>query len=355
MSPILKELCSALAKSGAVLRPIGFLESKDSPAGVYAELPIGPCLSKSVFSNFTSQLCGAEEQWHAHFPTVRSQDISSVLGIYVPGSANLVGFVSLPGENQFDKSVLQPILEDGYVVEFPITDLPGQESKIAWLGDTPDLDVAFVGSSEGAHRIFAEANCQGQGFDIFGVFTSSPRPGSLLDEEPAPGESYLEKLTAPWLGQKNISGLYQSGFLFISKAISGEIRGLDVIDHATLLAQSSGFSYPDSSLDWKTYPWLASSYLALATHMATPTMATAEEAARWLLACDWALANFHFPELSTLDGKEFPVVPSSNQSVRTESDEILNRTPGFCSFCDEKFEFDADKFCGNCGEARWEN
>lgn len=346
MSSSLKEICTALAKSGAALRPIGFLESKDSSVGVYTELPIGPCLSNPVFSNFTSHLCGAEEQWHAHFPTVRSQDISPVLGIYVPGSANLVGFVSLPGENQFDKSVLQPIIEDGFVVEFPITDLPGQESKIAWLGDSPDLNVAFVGSSEGAHRIFAEADCQGQGFDIFGVFTSSPRSGSQIAEQPAPSASYLEKLAAPWLGQKGMQGHYQSGFLFVSKAISSEITGIDFIDHELLVAQSAEFRYPGSSLEWKTYPWLASAYLALATHRESPTPATSEEAARWLLALDSQLSNFHFPDLSELYGKHFPVVP--------EPDENTKAISGFCSSCGEGFEFDADKFCGNCGEARGE-
>jgi hypothetical protein len=297
-----------------------------------------------MFSDFKNQLCGLSDQWHAHFPTVRSQDLSAVLGIYLPGNPILVGFLSLPGENAFDKSVLQPITDDAYIVDLPITDLPGQDSRVALVGDSPELDLAFVGSSEGAHRIFAEANCNHQSFDIYGVFASSPRPGSLIPEEPSPSAGYLEKLAALWMGQKDIQGQYQTGFLFIAKSLSAEIKNVEVIDHELLLARSSEYRYPDSSLERKTDPWTASTNLALATHVATPTPATAEEAARWLLASDMVLASFHFPELGHLDEKFFPVasVPQYN----------LNEISGFCSSCGEEFEFDADRFCGNCGEAR---
>lgn len=344
MNSKLEDICNLLSKAGALLRPIGFLDPKDSPVGVYAGLPIQDCQSIPMFSNFTARLCGLSDQWHAHFPAVQSQGLSAVLGIYLPGNPSLVGFLSLPGEAEFDKSFLQPITDDAYIVELPIAELPGQDSRIALLGDSPELDVAFVGGSQGMYRVFAEANCRRQSFDIYGVFASSPRPGSMIPEESVPRAGYLEKLAQPWLGQNDIQGQYQLGFLFIAKAVSSEITGVPVIDHEELLTNSIGFQYPDSSLSHTAEPWSANASLALATYMADPVPAKAEEAARWLLAVDDVLANFHFPELWELHAKHFPVA--------LQSDENPLEGSGFCASCGEEFEFNSDTFCGNCGEAR---
>jgi len=344
VSSRLEDICNVLSKAGAILRPIGFLESKDSPAGVYAGLPIQACQSAPLFSDFKTQLCGLSDQWHAHFPTVKSQDLSTVLGIYVPDHPTLVGFISFPGENVFDRSVLQSVSNDASVPELSIAELPGQESTLAWLGDSPPLDVAFVGTSEGVYRIFAEANCQGQSFDIFGIFTPAPRAGSLLVEDDAPNESYLKKLTSPWLGQQNLDGLYQSGFVFLSKSLSNELNGVPAIDHEQLRSNSIAFQYPPSSLANKAEPWMASASLALATYMADPGPAKAEEAARWLLAVDDVLANFHFPELWELHSKHFPVDLNLDEHPLEGSE--------FCNTCGEEFEFNSDMFCGSCGEAR---
>ena len=347
VSSKLEDICKPLAKAGAILRPIGFLDPKDSPAGVYAGLPIQSCQSGPLFSDFKTQLCGLSEQWHAHFPTVRSQDLSVVLGIYVPDHPNLVGFISFPGENVFDRSVLQSVSKDAVVLELSIADLPGQDSKLAWLGDSPSLDVAFVGSSEGAYRIFAEAHCQGQSFDIYGIFRSAPRSGSTLADEDAPNGDYLKKLTSPWLGQQNLGGFYQSGFVFLAKSLSTELNGVTVVDHEEVLSNSIAFEYPDSSIETMAEPWVASASLALATYTADPGPAKAEEAARWLLAVDDVLANFHFPELWELHAKHFPVVLMSDENPIERSE--------FCDSCGEAFEFDADQFCGACGEARGVN
>ncbi len=345
MRYVLSDLLSELAKLDAYFRPLGFYDPQESPVAVYPELPIGHCESKPVFSGFEVEKCGLREQWHAHFPLVGSPALNTVLGIYLRDSDALVGFLSFPGQSDFDHSILKSINDFARVPEYSPIEIPGGESTLLRLGGAPSLDEVYVGATNYRNSSYVQVSCKGQPFEIFGLLSTisgSAEKPTLLTKAT---KLHLGELATLWRDQLDANDSYLAGFIFLSKELGGSIGHVPEVDHESLKRNSSSFAIATERTTPSFHCWRENAVLAMANYISNPSQELAVEASAWLKgASEWELSNFHFPDLEEIEGKSFP---KSETHIRAK-----NASGHSCSNCGDAFELNSDKFCGSCGYAR---
>lgn len=348
MSYLLSDLVSVLEKSEVLLRPLGFYNPHESPVAVYPELPIGHCQSAPVFSNFEVQKCGLSERWHAHFALVGSPALNSVFGIYLRGGETLVGFLSFPGEGDFDQSVIQTINDFAKVPEYSPRELPGGESVVFRLGNSPSLDEVYVGATRFNSSSYVRVGCGGQQFEIFGLLAAiqekTEKPALLAK----PPTLHLGELASLWRDQPGVKDRYLAGFIFLNTQVSGLLGQVPEVDHESLKRRAESFRVTTEWLLPSYHCWRQNAVLAMANYIANQNQELAIEAAAWLKsAAELELSNFHFPELEAVEEKSFLKVDGQPRAMMEDTES--------CSNCGESFEFMSEKFCGSCGSARGVN